>query len=558
MLASRIYALGILGFTLAWLVNDHYRPWTNFHSEALAFIGIWLLALSQLVNRRFSNASAPRLMVVVASMILIPWAQFFLGISFFAGDALISSLYLCGFLAAIFVGYTLSRSDAANLNCGFIWVMHGLWLAAMVSAAIGLLQWLNLQAYLSIYVVQTDFGDPAMANLAQPNQLATLLLLGIIACGYIFERRIIGGFTFSLSIFVMTAVLVLTHSRAGMLGVLAVGGFLFVKRSRMNARLRAGHIVAWLLFFVLATVASPSIDQALMLNVEREPLFTSGGRMLIWSQITQGIIQSPWLGYGWNQTAAAQMVGVVLYPGALPVSYAHSIILDMIVWNGVPLGLVLIGLGAYWFCTRIYRVAGLDAGYAMACLLPITVHSLVEFPFAYSYFLITAGLMMGVVEAYEIPVKVWRIHRFWLGAALAFWAIIGSYMIYEYFLIEEDFRVVRFELLRVGKTEATYQVPDIWMLSHMGTMLKAARQPAVPNMTAQQLNDLRQVSLRFPLNPVNLRYALALGLNGDPDGARHMMAVVRGMYGEKYYAAAKALWAENAVKYPQLRAINVP
>jgi hypothetical protein len=316
--------------------------------------------------------------------------------------------------------------------------------------------------------------------------------------------------------------------------------------------------VAWVLLFVLLHVVSPYIDRALLLNAEREPLFTSNGRALIWHQAVAGIVDSPWLGYGWNQTPTAQMAGALTYPGESTFIYAHNVLLDIIAWNGVPLGLILIGLGGYWFFTRIYRVMGLDASYAMACLLPFVLHSLVEFPFAYAYFLLTAGLMMGVVEASMGFPKGLRISRLWSGSLLVVWTAIGACMAYEYLLIEEDFRVSQFENLHVGKTETSYRVPDIWLLSHMGAMQRASRQPPVPGMTEQQLDDLRRASSRFPHGALGLRYALALGLNGDPAGARHMMAVVHGVYGNKFYDAAKAAWVEKAEKYPQLRAINLP
>jgi len=554
MRISRTYALGLLFFTLSWLASDHYRPWVNFQSELLAFIGLGGLLISVLLHQS-GTVVFPRAIGWIAVVVLVPWAQYAAGITFFGGDALMSSLYLSGLLAAIFVGYTLAR---ANAGYGLTGLMHSLWVAAMVSAAIGWVQWLNLQLPIGMYVVLPEFGEPAMGNLGQPNQLGTLLLMGMIAYGYIYERRFIGPFGFVLGIFFMTAALVMTHSRAGMLGVLAVGGFFVAKRSRMSSRLSVVQVLGWVLLFGVANVVSPYIDQVLMFDAGREPLFTSNGRALIWRQMLAGISKSPWLGYGWNQTATAHMAGTLDFPGWMTVTYAHNILLDIIAWNGVPLGLGLIGLGGYWFCTRIYRVSDLKAIYAMACLLPFTIHSLVEYPFAYAYFLIEAGLMIGIVEASVGLARGWQIKRLWVGSALLAWSVVGGYIVYEYVLIEEDFRIVRFENLRIGKTEAAYQVPKPWMLSHMATMLKVSRQPAVPNMTEQQLSELRQVSFRFPYGSINLRYAIALGLNGDPVGARRMLEVIRATYGPIYYGDAKVGWQESVEKYPQLKAIILP
>ena len=146
-----------------------------------------------------------------------------------------------------------------------------------------------------------------------------------------------------------------------------------------------------------------------------------------------------------------------------------------------------------------------------------------------------------------------------VGTMLAIWFTLGSYMVYEYFQVEEDFRVVRFENLKIGQTPGDYEVPDIRLLSHMGSMLRAARQQAVPGMTAEELENLRKASLRFPYGSLGLRNALALGLNGDPAGATRQMAVIRGMYGEGYYQAAVSVLRDlQAEKYPELAKVITP
>jgi O-antigen ligase len=544
--------LGWVLFGLSWLLPNHYRPWVNFHSEVMAFGALAALMMGMLLTRpaavRWPSVAG---WILVAA--ILPWLQWVLGISLFAGDALLNSYYLLAWATAIFLGYHLtSAKDAGSVLA----MMHLLWIAALLSAMIGLTQWLNLAEVLGIYATQTDAGDRAMGNLAQPNQLATLLLMGMVAYGYIFEQGVIGRLGFAMGISFMTAVLVLTQSRAGMIGVLAITLFFLMKRSHLLSRLNAKLVLAWALLFIAATALLPHASQALLISGGRITLTTTSDRILIWLQTLEGIRQAPWSGYGWNQTSSAQMVGALAYPGDITFSYAHNVLLDIVAWNGIPLGFLLIGLGFYWFCTRIYRVVGLEASYAMGCLLPFTIHSLVEFPFAYAYFLLVAGLMMGIVEASMGASNGWQINRRWSGSALAVWVVVGGYMTYEYLLIEEDFRIVRFENMHVGKTEASYQVPDVWMLSHMATMLKVARQPAVPDMTAQQLDDLRRVSSRLPWGALNLRYAIALGLNGDAAGARHMMAVVHSLYGEGFYRAAKDVWKDTADQYPQLGKLN--
>jgi O-antigen ligase len=435
--------------------------------------------------------------------------------------------------------------------------MHMLWIAALVSAFLGLFQWLKLEEFLGIFVVETDLGEPVMGNLAQPNQLGTLLLMGIVAYAYIYERHVIGKVVFVLGITVLTAILVQTHSRAAMLGVVAVSVFLLVKKTSTGGRLSVSLVIGWLALFGLMTLASPYVNQALLIDVQQEPLLAANGRIQIWSQTVEGIRVSPWVGYGWNQTFSATALGSLRYPGTLIATFAHNVLLDMIAWNGLPVGMVIIVLGGYWFLTRLIWVRGILGTYAMAVLLPFTIHSMVEYSFSYSYFLLASGVMIGVVEASLVGTKEAKVPRSVLGAALALWSIIGVGVIRDYMLLEEDVRVTAFENLRVGATDPAYQIPDIGLLTHMATLQRATRLRPVPDMSAQQLHDMRLAVQRFPTGGLALRYAVAQGLNEDPSGAAVTFAVIRGVYGPVYFSSVRTIWAEYTEKYGVLKSIDI-
>ena len=200
-----------------------------------------------------------------------------------------------------------------------------------------------------------------------------------------------------------------------------------------------------------------------------------------------------------------------------------------------------------------------QAIYAMAMLLPFLVHSLLEFPFAYAYFLLTAGLLIGVIEADCVMKTTYGVSRRMAGVALAVLAGIGAYSAYEYLLIEEDYRVARFENLRVGTTPADYSQPPILIHTQLAALMTVLRQPAVRSMDSMQMEQLRKVSLRFGMRPLVFRYALALGLNGEPAAADQQMQVFRGMFGERAYQSFKTEMRNlQAEKYPELVLVELP
>lgn len=555
--------MGLIFFTLAWLLPNHYPPWVNFHSEFLAFLGLGFM-LGAFLWRPAQALRLPRPALALLVLAAVPWLQHAGGLVFFAGDALVSSYYLVGLAVAITLGYSCTLparpAGSAPAAAGLLPFAMMLLVAALLSALLGFLQWLSLTDALTTAVMQIEPGERVMANLGQPNQLASLLLMGIVALVFVFEQRGIGRSGLFLGAAFMTWVIVLTGSRTAMLSAVAIVLFLLIKKRSVAVGLSAGFLSVWFAGFVLATLAMPSISELMLFSDGRNISLTDqNGRDLIWRQTVAAIAKAPWLGYGWNQTAVAQATGALQHPGTLFFSNAHNLVLDLCAWVGLPLGVALSASLAYWLVTRIKRAQTPEAVYAMAMLLPVAVHSMLEFPFAYAYFLLAAGLLVGVVEASTALARPWTLSVPAGWGALAVLAAIGGYLSYEYLLIEEDYRVARFENLRVGRTPEDYRVPDIRLNTQMGALLTVLRQPAVPAMTALQMESLRQVSLRFGFRPLVFRYAVALGLNGDPDGASRQMRVLRSMYGERYYQATRAEMQRLAAEeYPPLSAVRLP
>lgn len=539
VIQTRLLVFGLFIFSLPWLLADHYAPWDSFHSEALSFLAVFSLLSGLLVSRTGIVTSRFICWIVLAGF--LPWLQHLIGISPFVGDAFLASLYFSGLLSAVLFGFTAASDQADQQVDCLLGLAHAFWIAALISAAIGLVQWLQLTESLGIYIVQTGKGARALGNLGQPNQLATFLLMGIAALTYVYERTVIGKWTSLLAVSFVTMVLVLTQSRAGVVSVLVIAAFLIWKQQFVLLRLSRNAILWWVTGFILGTLCLPYLNQELMLGDARSLIATESvsERWIMWKQVLYAIGQAPWLGYGWNQTPAAGAIGAVAFAGASPYTYAHNIFLDLMAWCGIPIGLFFAGGMGYWLVTRVRLSNRPDAVFAMACLLPIAVHSLLEFPFAYSYFLIAAGFMMGIVEAGHAPVKTIRLGAIWLWGFLVVWTIVGCCMIYEYFLIEEDFRIVRFENLNLGSTPTTYEVPQPRVLSHMAAMLKSSRLPLAPNMSKTDVENLRKVSDRFTYGAIRCRYGMALGLNGDPLGAAHQLTIIGAVHGEAYHDACK-------------------
>lgn len=546
---------------LAWLLPNHYRPWPSFHSEMLGFFGATLLALSVLMAPLTKRLRIPLVAVFAFSLAVLPWLQVATGLITFAGEAVTVTFYLCVIAISLVSGYTL-HGQARWYEGSMVGMMHALWVAAMLSATVGLMQWLGVADSFELYVLDGDPGGRAMGNIAQSNQLATLLLLGVLAFLFQFERRTFGAVTTWLVVTFLSVGMLMTQSRAGLLSVVILSVFALYKIRSTSLRLRRSAILLWTIAMLMGIWLVPLFAEWLLLGEGSGPraVTDSSGRLLLWTQMVHGLLESPWVGYGWNQSVRAEMVGAIRYPAEISASFAHNLPLDLLLWNGLPLGILLIGFGAYWLASRIRRIDGIPGVYALACFIPFGVHSMVEYPFAYSYFLIPLAYMAGVIEAsltsQAKPIEV-SLHV--LRAGLAIWIFVGAYVVHEYFLIEEDFRITRFEGARIGSRPNDYEVPKIRLLNHMAAMLETTRIYAKPGMNPDDLKLLKDVSGSFGYGVIHYRYAMALALNGDSAGAGKQFAIIKGLFGSKYYEMVKIEVAELARgRYPQLRAVKMP
>ena len=126
---------GLTLLVLSWLTPNHYPPWTSFHSELLAFVAVALMVLGMLVKATHT-AELPRLTWWILGALCLPWLQSALGISLFAGDALVVSFYLLTLTGAIWVGHAAIRTSVSS-ELFMMNFMYAVCIGALVSAAIG-------------------------------------------------------------------------------------------------------------------------------------------------------------------------------------------------------------------------------------------------------------------------------------------------------------------------------------------------------------------------------------------------------------------------------------
>lgn len=561
-MAALIFSI-LLG--IGWLMPEHFPPWWAFINEAPVFVGllfaVGVTCVTVLKKNRHAIVRLSEIPVLTLLLMVLAAAQYIAGELPFAGDLWVTLLYLGGFTLAWVLGASWAEESAAFARSPLDAMAWAFALGALVSALMALVQWLELEGAWAPWIMSAAHSSRALANLAQPNQLSTLLLMGIVATALLHEKEKIDKGTLLLMVAVQSLGIVLTQSRTGLL-VVVVLALWHLWGSAGFSRLRRYVVVLWAASIWLAAIAlAHGAGNAVGKQLLGEQMVQVGLRPLMWRQFLEAIIQSPWGGYGWLQTQAAQQQAALKVPGLEQTFYAHNIALDLVIWMGLPLA-TLVVLAIAWVVFR--RRASFGDKRVMMMLtwiLPVGCHAMLEFPLAYAYFLLPVGVMLGMLDCWTQNEKEGRLK-------ISAWGLACGSLVYagllvgvgvEYLWAEEDYRVARFEQRGIGKTAESYEVPNLRLLTQLGVALQAIRVKAVPGMKPSDIELLRQSARRYPWLPLHFQYAIALGLHDQPEQAAQQLQMMKGLFGAGLYQEIRKEYTNlQESKYPQLREVQVP
>ncbi|EHU1702697.1 O-antigen ligase C-terminal domain-containing protein [Acinetobacter baumannii] len=394
----------LLGF--AWLSPFHYNPWVMFSSE----INTFTAGLSVLAALFYQNIKIPRAQILLLPFTLIPIVQWGCGLVFDLSTALLSTFYLLGFWFMVLAGYNLSldQKKRDQIFSGFSLLVI---ITSLFTSLIAIFQWLNIESHL-IYTLHL-IGNRPYGNFGQPNNMATFLIIGLLGCLYLYEKNKVTVWLLLPSALIILFTIALSQSRTSWI----VFPFLFiywvVKQFGKQKRFRFVQGLLWCLaFFLIAGLILPYITQFIEFSTNTEITETSSfvaragsghERIGMWIQILHAIAQQPWLGYGWSQTSVA-VVDSIQY-GTVHVWFnsAHNVLLDIIIWNGIPIGIVIIAYFTCWFLWLNQQAKETISIIAIMMVCTVLIHAMLEFPQRYAYFLLTCGFLLGIIQA-QTPV----------------------------------------------------------------------------------------------------------------------------------------------------------
>lgn len=539
----------------AWLIPNHYSPWNAFYNEWTAALAMLALAVAVLSNREPLSLARPAILVLLVAC--VPFIQYAFGLIDFLGDAFITTSYLLGLGLSIVIGTNLARAWGERFVEALAWVCL---LGAMASVALALHQWLGLQQ-LGVWLMDTPPNGRAYANLGQPNNLATLFCLGLAAALYLRERGQLGLLVLTLLALMLFAGIAMTRSRMGILAIIVMAGWIVLGHRKFGLRCSVFEVLSGVAVFAVLWAGWPMVSEWLYLSAEStmsrlQGIFSGQVRIVLWQQLLDAVGRQPIFGYGWNQVSAAQVAVVAEYPNVVPVEYGHNLFIDLLIWNGVPLGGMIVLAMAGWFVMQVRQINSPGAWFAMLFILLIGTHGMVELPHTYAYFLLPAGLCIGILSTQEfVPFKLSR--RIYAGF-VALSVVIVGWIFVEYRVIEADHRLMRFESIGIERRPADAVAPNVVLLTQLEEFIRLARTEAREGMADEELRWMEQVAHRYPYPPALMRYALALGLNNRPEEAALELRRLQQIQATGQFKEVRDVWPSLVSLYPQLGKVTLP
>lgn len=531
-----------LAWTIPFLQWHHKPPIPSFYSEWLAFV-LSLCALIPLLGRRhWQPVVLPRSLLYLLGFIALLVVQVALGRVPYVQQALVGAQYVLWAVLLLWLGNQLARElGLERIAVTLAWALLA---GALLCGAIGWIQHFGIQSPLDPFI-NRKAASAVIANLGQPNHLANYLALGLASLLYLLASGRIAPWIAVLCGVVLLQILALTGSRASWLYLGAFVGLAWLWRWRAQgdaaSRWMVTLAVLMLPIFALAQWLAqlPFMQGVSGVVTPTERLFDVANglqiRLSLFRESLQMLLENPWLGAGFGQyawqhfeigSAAALDPAASLKPGILAGSvfnHSHNIVTQIGAEFGLA-GLILLFVGgAVWLWGCLRRPMTLAGWWVAAVLAVIGLHSLLEYPLWYAYFLGMAALLIGAVDTHPLHLRLSAFMRVAFGLMLVLAGIAAAGLGNAYLQLESLLQPRQVKMSVLEMDQILQQVRQESLLTPYSDFAYALSIARNQELIAEKLELNGQVMRFAPTQYLVYQQAVLLGLQGDLPAAQLML-----------------------------------
>lgn len=389
-----------------------------------------VLALPLLIGRDFwQQPQIPRIVQLPAALIGLVLLQALLGMMAYFDQALLYLLYLLFALLLMMLGARLR--DCIGLETLALTLAIFLLIGAESGALIGVLQHYHWHTWLDSVVVVKVSSD-VYGNLAQRNHFADYTAIGLISLGLLLGQRKLPTAGVVMLALPLLFVMTLSGSRSSWLYLLMMS----LTSAWLGWRKPEWRSLSYYCLILLAGFAAMNflvqlpifkatggaINTLQRFSAEYSGADANGGiRLYVWYEAWLMFKESPWLGVGFGQFALQNFqLGPILqrtlFNGLF--NNSHNLLFQLAAETGLAGLLALFASLAVWL-NGLRRATTSSAhwwGYAILGVLAI--HSLLEYPLWYAYFIAIAAFLLGALDETRYRLEIHNTGRLLMLAVL--------------------------------------------------------------------------------------------------------------------------------------------
>lgn len=538
--ASNISLIFIgLMFLLPFISMHHEQPITPFYAEWIAAT-MGVMAIFPLLGKTSWHAVQTQLRIPQVSLIFIglavivcvQWALGMLHSNQYA--LLLLSYFTWAFSLAVLGSYLRRESGWEKLVNTLAW---SLVVAGIINVGIVVLQ----------FVIKTGGVIPFLPNLpsygalSQQNHFGDFCALATVSLIYLFAKERFSTSLFYLLLLCFMMMLSFSGSRSVWLYLIAVTiltAILHNKAAKQdkgsNEALRT-HRAGLLLIpaFIVVQLFIHFVIPSEYVNLPTERLLdgvterTASVRIQFWYDSLRIFLQSPWLGVGAGKLIANTLL-LLDTPAAMAskrvFEHSHNLFLHLLAELGIGGGLiVLVGLWK-WIKSFKWPAINLETWWLISLLAILSIHSMLEYPLWFTFFLGIAAVLLGAGDENFINLKFPEFASKFARAGLILILVLGVLNLSTMLIANAKLEnwMQKFVNENINDQLQLDQIRQYSLLSPYGELIQAMTMDINTNHIDEEVL-LNQSVMNFrPFPTIAFQHALLLKLKGQ-----HANAVIQ-------------------------------
>jgi O-antigen ligase len=545
-------ALVGLMWVFPFLHVRHAYPLTTFYQEWWsALLGV--LALLLLAERdNWVKPAIPKISLLPIGLIGVVLLQWLLGKIAYFDQAVLYALYMLFAALLMLLGARL-RDCFGLLKLSQILAI-ALLIGAELNSLVGVLQHFSWHTLFDT-VIAAKVSAVVYGNIAQPNHFANYIALGMISLGFLFQQNKLKAFHAALLAVPMLFVMTMSASRSSWLYLLLMAAMAWWWSQRdisLRPLLRYSLllIVGFGLMHLIVhlqviAVQANGIDTVQRLLDQEE---TGEIRLYLWREAGLMFMQSPFLGVGFGQFAWQhfQLVPELQQNNIVGLyNNAHNLIMQLAAEAGaagllilfISLGVWINGMRQSYAASNRASLMGdeqhraaLDAehwwGYAILGVLAI--HSLLEYPLWYAYFVAIAAILLGALDETRYRLAFRLVGRMvvvavLLSGLLVLLQLMSGYKDLEQTLAGRSSATARMAGSSSVARDALVSLHGVSLLSPYTELFMSERIKIDEQYIKEKLALNTQVMRFVPIASVTYRQAFLLAQDGQQSQAQTIL-----------------------------------